>query len=176
MKYAEIKETFLDYPDNESLSIIIYFTGCSWACLFCQNKELQDINSGKFISVEDLAIKIKTYAKRVGTDKIVFSGGDPFYQYEELVELLNLLEDFDICVYTGYSIEEVTGFLEAFNCKKPPLYIKCGAYREDLRDPNMGKTDSQFVLASKNQAFFKWDGLRKLYYQISEGNVLKFNE
>ena len=38
----------------------------------------------------------------------------------------------------------------------------------------MGKTENQFVLASTNQAFYKWDGLRNIYYPISKRNVLEF--
>ena len=139
MRFKEIKETFLDYPDNESWAIIVFFTGCAWKCKNCQNKELQDINAGEDINVEVLSDQIKQFAKRSGTNKVVLSGGDPFYQHE---------------------------------CHNMPLYIKCGIYDENERDSDMGKSEKKFVLASKNQAFYKWNGAG--YYKISDNNILRF--
>lgn len=172
MRFKEIKETFLDYPDNESWAIIVFFTGCAWKCKNCQNKELQDINSGEDINVEVLSDQIKQFAKRSGTNKVVLSGGDPFYQHEELAELLNHLNNLDICIYTGYSIEEAFNLLISFNCHNMPLYIKCGIYDENERDSDMGKSEKKFVLASKNQAFYKWNGAG--YCKISDNNILRF--
>ena len=103
---------------------------------------------------------------------MILSGGDPFYQHEELTELLNHLNGLDICIYTGYSIEEAFNLLISFNCHNMPLYIKCGVYDENERDPDMGKSEKKFVLASKNQAFYKWNGAG--YYKISDNNILRF--
>ena len=36
-----LTETFLEYPDNSSISAILYFRGCDRNCKGCQNKDLQ---------------------------------------------------------------------------------------------------------------------------------------
>lgn len=183
MYISDIKETFLDFPDDESLSVIVFTKGCNFNCPECQNKELQKINeSDKNFKLTEVAELIINYCKRAFTNKIVFSGGDPFYNSDELIKLLDYLDarGYEICVYTGNTIDKV---IEMFNKYEEnnnvfihrPLYLKCGIYREDLRDPNMGKAEDKFVLASTNQSFYKWDGLRKIYYPISKGNILEFN-
>lgn len=174
MHLVEIKETFMDYPDNESNAVIVFTSGCSHFCPSCYNRDLQDPSYGDYVTPEELANKIKIYALRANTNKLVFSGGDPLYNHAELIETLDLLTDFDICVYTGYDINRAKNYLQT--CKHHPLYLKCGTFDETQRDPNSGKDEHKFILASKNQAFYKWDGLRNIYYPISKGNVLEFND
>lgn len=169
MRYTEIKETFLDYPDNESLAVVVFLSGCKHNCPGCQNKELQDPNYGIEITPEELTSTIKDYCKRADTNKIVFSGGDPFYNIPEILIVLDNLRDYDVCVYTGYNINKAEEFVRDI---AKPLYLKCGTYKEELRDSNMGKTEDKFVLASTNQAFYKWDGFN--YNQISLKNILRF--
>lgn len=182
MYINDIKETFLDFPDDESLAVIVFTKGCNFGCENCQNKELQKIEeSDRNLKLTEAVELIINYCKRAFTNKIVFSGGDPFYSPSELIKLLDYLDmrGYEICVYTGNTVDKV---IEMFNKYEEdnnvyihrPLYLKCGVYREDLKDSNMGKTENQFVLASTNQAFYKWDGLRNIYYPISKRNVLEF--
>lgn len=166
MHLNQITETFLDFPDFSSLAVIVYFEGCIHNCPGCQNKELQ-IPSSPDIEYFEVAKKIKEYCKKSHTTKVVLSGGDPLYD-SNIIQLVDLLNDeYDICIYTGYPIDFVK---ELFKNNKKPHYFKCGRYEETLRDPNMGKTNDSFILASKNQAFYEWDGFD--YKKISENNIL----
>ena len=181
----EITQTFLDYPDDESLAMIVFTELCNHAfCYNCQNKELQEGNPDHLRTIDEALDMIRTYSKRMGNcKKLVLSGGDPMCNRPAIFKVIDTLvkEGFDICMYTGYTIEEVNLFFKKYeeenNIKTDkPLFIKAGRFEELLLDPNRGKSEDKFVLASTNQAFYKWDGLRNLYYQVSEGNVLYFNK
>ena len=182
--FNKITQTFLDYPDDESFVMIAFFPNCLQLCYNCQNKELQKGIPEQLKTVDEVLDIIRNYSKRMGgCKKIVLSGGDPMCNRPGIFKIIDTLvkEGYDICMYTGYTIEEVNLFFRKYeeenNIKtERPLFIKTGRFEESLLDPNRGKFEDKFVLASTNQSFYKWDGLRKLYYQISRGNVLYFNE
>lgn len=167
----QLQSTFLDYPDNESIAVSVYYYGCEMNCPDCQNRELQNPNSeeGIMINPTILAIKIAKACDRNDTNKVVLLGGDPFYPSNriETIRLLNLLHDsFDVCVYTGYTREEIQKFYPYPKFK----YLKAGRYDKYLAREAY-KTDDEFVLASSNQAFYDEN-----YMLLSENGVLKFKE
>jgi pyruvate-formate lyase-activating enzyme len=85
----DISFSFQDYPDPKEHSIIVYFIGCEFNCENCHNVALQNPSAdlGKEISLPDLFIEIEEASKKYKSNKIVFSGGDPFYsQNAELVK------------------------------------------------------------------------------------------
>ena len=176
----KINETFSDYPTPDDIAVIVYFQGCEHNCKNCQNKELQICEDKNAKTLEETYNLILNYCKRAATDKIVLSGGDPFYnknkeQLKDMLSLISILEssNFQVCVYTGYSIEDIKRLYKEYSSFIKPTYVKCGVYIEELRDPNMGKNDDSFILATKNQAFFK--KINNKFSQISQSNVLFFN-
>lgn len=173
MYISDIKETFLDFPDNHSLSVIVFFEGCIHNCKGCQNPLLQTTNVRDYHNKEHVVKMIMNYCKRCHTNKIVLSGGDPFYNKRECLYVIDKLmeEGYDVCVYTGYTIDKVNEFYCGTEYRRP-TYVKCGNYREDLTVSNSGKTEENLVLVSTNQAFYKSEG--KEFKIISEGNVLRF--
>lgn len=182
MYVSDIKETFLDFPDDESLAVIIFFRGCFHNCPNCQNKELQTIpKDEKNLSAEEVAEMIINRCKRSSTNKIVLSGGDPFAFPNNIIKLIDYLEarGYVICTYTGYDIDAINNFYNNYESSHKEnihksSYFKCGLYREDLRDYGSGKFNDKFVLASTNQAFYKL--INNRYEQISKGHTLYFNE
>jgi anaerobic ribonucleoside-triphosphate reductase activating protein len=56
------------------------------------------------MSVADIANDFK---KRRLLDGITLSGGDPFCQQEECVELLRMLPGVNVWIYTGYEYEDI---------------------------------------------------------------------
>lgn len=69
------------------------------------SQSLKRIGSGIDMSVDDIVKTIGRIDKRI--DGFTISGGEPFLQAEELVQLvcaLNVIND-DILIYTGYSLE-----------------------------------------------------------------------
>lgn len=47
------------------------------------------------------------FQKRRLLDGITLSGGDPFFQQEECIKLIRLLEPVNVWVYTGFEYEEI---------------------------------------------------------------------
>lgn len=103
MRISSINTSFIDYPNKTAL--IIFMSGCTIGCKGCQNPKLQDPNYGFDITVEDIIV---SYKSRKLCSGIVFSGGDPLYQYEELLEYCKVLhESTSIAVYTGETFSNV---------------------------------------------------------------------
>jgi len=152
-------ESFIDYPDDESLSLTIYFLGCDNNCPHCSNPELQDKNYDHFSAKhhKDISILLqilKADASRLRTNKLTFIGGDPLYKdnIENTKKLLNELKDeFDICIYTGHSLQyvkdnDVTGF----------TFLKIGKYIYKYKQESK-KTDEYMQFASSNQELYDKD-------------------
>ena len=163
--HIQLEETWLDYPSPDGNAIMVFFCGCEHHCKGCHSPLLQqeyDYDE----SNEQTLKRIVEYAKRAGTNKLVFLGGDPLYSKNlSLVTFLvnNLKNNFDICIFTGYDIEYVkkTGI-------KGVKFWKCGTFDIDNMRKS-GKSDEEYVLASPNQNFYD-----EQYNLISKNGILKF--
>lgn len=159
------RETFNDYPDNESLAVIVYLMGCSNECPGCQNPEFQNKGheSGtRQFNLHEFAETVQAFMKRCNTKKLVLSGGDPMYEgniafVKRFLETVG--DKIDVCIYTGHTIDYVKA-----NGVKGFRYIKCGKYSADAFQKG-GKTDDAMVLATTNQNFYdqnyelvSWEG------------------
>lgn len=143
-----LDSSFLDYPDNESEAVIVYFTGCSHGCPGCQNKNLQKYDKRvKKLDIFDIIIQ----CNRVGTNKIVFSGGDPLYKenLKTTKMLLDGLKDsYDICIYTGFTVDKVKEMgIKGFK------FLKCGKY-DATTARKSSKTSKSMTFASPNQKLY----------------------
>lgn len=90
--------------NGEGVRYVIFTQGCPHHCPGCHNPETWDEKGGFEISVEELAVDI---LKHKYIDGITLSGGDPFYQQDECVELLKLLPNMNVWVYTGFLYEDI---------------------------------------------------------------------
>lgn len=139
-----IEDSIVDGP---GLRTVIFFQGCLHNCFNCHNQDTHDSNRiVELMSIETIKNKVKSnpLAKR-----ITISGGEPFMQYEALLELCKEMQDYQIWVYSGYTKDELIalGYDEVFN------YIEAlvdGKYVEELKT-----LDSQFV-GSSNQRIHKF--------------------
>lgn len=169
MNLVSIDSTWMDYPDESSLAVEVFFSGCKFNCPNCQNPELQGSNFGEEVSVKELLYKIRKSADTNKTNKVVLVGGDPLSEnnIEGVKELLEVSSnEFDYCVYTGYDIDFISRN-KIFGAK----FYKTGVYKKELHDEHMGKTDSGITFASKNQKLYD-----KNLNLVSEYNVYYFDE
>ena len=163
-------ESFVDYPNNESLVISIYFLGCNNNCENCSNIDLQDKKySGHNVkndnSIDPIIDLIYEDAKQVKTNKLVFIGGDPLF--EDNVEntkniIQRLKKDFSICIYTGKSVNyakmnKVTDF----------TFLKTGQYTEKYKQEAL-KTDEYMQFASYDQELYD------IEYQLLSANGIYY--
>lgn len=141
-----IGNTFLDYPDKESHALIVYMSGCDFACLGCQNPEMQKDITHKNNTPKLYHTLLEQSKKYGNTNKLVLSGGDPLSKHNLhfTKSFLSLNIYFDVCIYTGHSLYTVPKDLRNFK------YLKIGRYMEDLKQEQI-KNDEFIQFASSNQ-------------------------
>lgn len=112
----ELKNSVIEsIADGNGFRIVIFMAGCPHHCRGCHNIETWDINNGFNYSIYEISdYLIDLYVSNKGFfSGFTFSGGDPFYQSNELNLLISLLKeklngyDFDIWVFTGYLFEDI---------------------------------------------------------------------
>lgn len=91
--------------------IAIWVAGCSKKCKGCANPELWDKDQYPDMDMVNLKDAIQMlYEKSNGqVDGITISGGEPFEQAEELLQLVQFLQEKteDILIFSGKKIEEL---------------------------------------------------------------------
>ncbi len=74
--------------DGPGIRMVVFLQGCPLRCKFCHNPDTWKFNQGEKITPVELlnkAVKYKNYYKNGG---ITFSGGEPLFQEEFLIECL----------------------------------------------------------------------------------------
>lgn len=144
-----ISESFLDYPNADDISIVLYLPGCSRDCEGCQNSDLRFFDS--FENIDILIDILKQKCFKAHTNKICLQGGDPLYKNNLIITkyiLTKLSQNYDICIYTGANIDEV---------KKTDLkgfkFIKCGIF-DKTKYIGSKKTNTYIQFATSNQELY----------------------
>lgn len=129
------------FVNGPGIRTLLFLQGCNRRCDGCHNENTWDIDEGTSFEVSELASIIKVVCHN---RKITITGGEPLCQKEALLELLQSLDGFDICLYTGYSLENVPA--EILSKLK---YIKVGPYVKELRcttRPYIGSINQKFII------------------------------
>lgn len=169
----QLEETFLDYPSPDDSAVILFLPGCSHNCLGCQNPKLQELHEEwTYEEEQEILQNLQRLCFRCDTNKIVLSGGDPLSPCNRnlticICELLgkNPVYKYDICIYTGYDIEEVKKMeLSGFE------FIKCGKFdAHSMRESK--KTDEYIQFVNETQNLFD-----KNFNQISKNGRYYFTK
>ena len=133
--------------NGDGVRYVIFVQGCKHHCKGCQNQWSWDMDGGTDIPVEMIAEDVRKHRM---IDGITLSGGDPFYQQDECVELLKLLPEYNVWIYTGFEYEEIADTELA----KMADVIVDGPFVEELRCE--GK-----MYGSSNQRIIRLDKRRK---------------
>lgn len=127
--------------DGIGYRTVLFLQGCDLHCSGCHNQEAWDISKGLRLTVAELADALR---KKCINKELTISGGEPLMQANAVYELITLLSDFDICLYTGHDISEVPQkLLDKIH------YLKYGPYVEKL------KTTTMPFIGSSNQVFME---------------------
>lgn len=110
MNYHDITKD--DMKNGDGLRVVLWVSGCSHGCLYCQNPVTWNPNDGLLFD-EAAYHEISLYLQQDYISGITLSGGDPLYEANR-ADILTLCkrihDDFpqkSIWMYTGYSFEEI---------------------------------------------------------------------
>jgi len=141
LAYPEIQTDSI--VDGEGIRSVIWFQGCSHNCPGCHNLETHDFSGGISKSLDDLKDDIKELEYQTG---VTFSGGDPMFQPEALLELAKCVKEcgMNVWCYTGFLYEDILKMSE-----ERPIYKEVLKYIDVL-------VDGKFVMALKSfEAVFR---------------------
>ena len=87
----------------------IWFCGCPRRCAGCSNPELWEFKDRYETSLSTVLSLIEKISAHNKIDGFTITGGDPFFQPDDLSRLLESIKKIseDIIVYTGYLKEEL---------------------------------------------------------------------
>lgn len=126
--------------DGPGVRGVLFLQGCNLKCPYCHNKATWNIEDGKVYDVLEVIEILKT---NIRNKKITISGGEPLLQKEALLYMFDIIKDWDICLYTGYNLEDVPK-----DILKYLRYIKVGNFIEELRTTNtpfIGSSNQKFI-------------------------------
>lgn len=126
--------------DGPGVRTVLFLQGCDLHCEGCQNKSAWDITKGEIYDVKHLAELLKQNSIN---KKLTISGGEPLMQLDGVIELVDMLDGFDICLYTGHDLEQVPQVL-----LDKLYYIKVGRYEQDKKTtimPYVGSINQKFI-------------------------------
>ncbi len=133
------------FVNGDGSRYVVFTQGCPHHCKGCQNPETWDPAGGVEVSPADIAADFR---KRRLLDGLTLSGGDPFCQQEACLELLDLLPEVKVWIYTGYEYEEICDTPLA---KRADVLVT-GRFVQDLRcDGKMYGSSNQRIIRRKQK-------------------------
>lgn len=77
--------------DGPGIRVVVFMQGCMLRCIYCHNPETWSRKGNFEMTPEEVLEKVKRYQNYFGkTGGVTFSGGEPFYQKEFLLQTLKL--------------------------------------------------------------------------------------
>lgn len=91
--------------DGDGLRTVVFFAGCPHFCKGCHNPQSWNINNGKDMTLDEVVTEVLSNPL---TD-VTLSGGEPFFQAQEVSALAKALKQYrkNIWTYTGYTLEQL---------------------------------------------------------------------
>lgn len=114
------------FINGDGARYVVFVQGCKHGCRGCQNPDTWDFNGGAEVAVSEIAAD---YRRRKCLDGLTLSGGDPFYQEEACLALLDALPGVNVWIYTGFEYEEIENTALA---RRADVLVT-GRFEEDLR-------------------------------------------
>lgn len=146
---SHIASEFLHFGEEHVLvpSNTIFFSGCTFHCVFCQNWDISQFSCGTYIEPKQLTITIKQ-RKKQGARNVNWVGGDPT---SNLLYILNVLHQLDCNIAqvwnsNMYCSEETMKLLHGVI----DLYLTDFKYGNDTCAKRLSKVDGYTRVVKRN--------------------------
>lgn len=146
---SRIASEFLHIGEEKILipSYTIFFSGCTFNCVFCQNWDISQRISGEYINPQEIA-KVISIRRNQGAKNVNWVGGDPT---SNLLYILNVLKHCDenipqVWNSNMYCSEETMNLLYGII----DLYLTDFKYGNDECAKRLSKVDNYFNITSRN--------------------------
>ncbi len=132
--------------DGPGIRVVIFMQGCPLRCIFCHNPETWLKNKNKCLTSKQIVDEVRKYRPYIEKDGgVTFSGGEPLYQSEFLLEMLKLSKKAGIntCLDTsgtGYDKEYLDEILKYTDL----ILLDIKAIEEDKYKYITGKNMTEF--------------------------------
>ncbi len=97
--------------DGEGVRLVIFTCGCPHRCKNCHNSETWNIENGVKADIDEVVEYLKDKFYKGRFRGITLSGGDPLYQSDELLVLVQKIKEqipeADIWCFTGFVYDQV---------------------------------------------------------------------
>ncbi len=115
-----ISESRVNGPGRRA---VLWFQGCSLGCRDCWNPQTHAFGVKPDLSTEEVGRSILTYRDIEG---VTFSGGEPFQQAPDLLELCKYVKArrprLSLGIFSGYTIQELTVGRWQYRCSPDKLW------------------------------------------------------
>ena len=133
----------------------IWFCGCPRRCDGCSNPELWEFQARYKTSLETVTTLTEKIAQAHRVDGFTITGGDPFFQPDDLSRLLEQIKKIsdDILVYTGYMKDELPPEI----LKNIAVLIDASYVKERNNNCRLRGSDNQtiYILSEKHRAAYE---------------------
>lgn len=97
--------------DGPGIRFIVFFQGCPLRCIYCHNPDTWLLDDGKLIESSEIVKEIRKYKSfmKFSNGGVTISGGEPFIQFEFLLELCKQIKNENIHIAvdsSGYTEKE----------------------------------------------------------------------
>jgi anaerobic ribonucleoside-triphosphate reductase activating protein len=133
------------FVNGDGARYVVFVQGCKHHCDGCQNPETWNFDGGYEITAQEIA---EDFKKHRLLDGITLSGGDPFFQQDACLDLLNLLPGVNVWIYTGFEYEDICDTELA----KMANVIVTGKFVKELAcEGKMYGSSNQKIIRRKNE-------------------------
>ena len=149
----------------------IWMQGCPHHCHACINPELWDQKEKNNVDVHKILNSINSICIGNEVDGFTITGGEPFYQIEQLYRLLKGLRAFnkEILVYTGYTIHDIHNMDKGYQLLELIDVLIDGKYEEEQNVSGLA------LRGSENQKIYYRDSAIESRYVVylNQGSKLQ---
>jgi len=149
VKESGVASEFLHIGEERVLvpSHTIFFSGCTFHCVFCQNWDISQVNSGLYIKPEKL-VDIISKRKSQGARNVNWVGGDPTPNLLYILKVLKLCNENTPQVWNSnmYCSTETMKLLDGVI----DLYLTDFKYGNDECAKRLSKVDNYLEIVKRN--------------------------